>query len=186
VESSPRVPALAVLAESLIGNRLGASVYRRWVDALQLTGDERVLDVGTGAGACARHIAERLTNGRLTCLDIDARWLAIARTRVCGQSAEFVVADLCEWSRPGAFDAATVHFVLHDVAPGRRALFAHRLAECLAPGGRVWLREPVSHGMTASEMDALLVGAGLARVGENAFERVPLMGTAVRACWVKP
>lgn len=69
---------MEVVLEAVVGNRLGAGIYRRWVDALGFTGAEHVLEIGTGSGACARHLAAALPTGRPVCVDLDARWLAIA------------------------------------------------------------------------------------------------------------
>lgn len=181
------LPWLEVAVEELVGNRLGSSVYRRWVAGLGLAGTECVLEVGTGAGACARHLARALPEGRLTCLDIDPRWLACARRRLAEYDArvEFVVADASAWSRPGAFDAAIAHFVLHDIASGERALVLARIGESLRPGGRLFVREPLGHGMLAEELHGQLEAAGFQRACTEERERVPLMGETLSGVWLR-
>jgi len=179
------MPWLETTIESVVGNRLGAAIYGRWVAALGLRGDERVLEIGTGAGACARHLAASLPDGELVCLDVDERWLAIARKRLARfePRVEFVCADACTWSRPHAFNVAVAHFVLHDIAASQRRMALERVAESLCAGGRLHLREPMRHGMSADELRAQLMEVGFEQVGGDVLERVPLMGDTVCAVW---
>lgn len=182
---SARVYWLERVVEAVVGNRLGAGVYRTWVESLGLRGHERVLEVGTGAGACARHLAAALPKGSLTCVDVDARWQAVARERLAGAEAdvELVAADVAEYSRPGAFDAAVLHFVLHDIPEPSRAGALSVIAASLAPGGKLFVREPVEHGMSRSELVRLLAEAGFRQAGDLREERVPLMGKTVSGVW---
>lgn len=185
---TPPLPWLATTLESVVGNRLGAGVYRRWVASLPLAGDEDVLEVGTGAGACTRHLAAALPWGQLTCLDADPRWLAIAGNRLAGfeSRADLVVGDIAEWSRPAAFDAAVAHFVLHDIAPDVRVAALRNIAVSLRPGGRLYLREPITHGMSAQELQAQLGAAGLVQVELREPSSVPLMGPVLSGTWSRP
>lgn len=179
------VPWLERTLEAVVGNRLGAAVYRDWVAALGLLGDERVLDVGTGAGACARHLAEAVPAGRVTCLDVDPRWLTIAHKRLArwGDRVEFVQADAAEWSRPRAFDVATAHFVLHDIPASQLTPVLRQIAASLRPGGRLCVREPLTHGMSAEALLSQLREAGFRPVGEVTYAKVPLMGPTIEGTW---
>lgn len=184
-EGSAALPWPAIAVEAAVGNTLGSGVYRRWVGRIGLVGDERVLEVGTGAGACARHLACALPTGRLTCLEIDSRWLAIARRRLAsfGSRVEFVEADAASWSRSEAFDVVVAHFVLHDIPmPDREAVLGH-ISESLRPGGRLHLREPVAHGMGAQVLDRQLRCAGFAPSTRARSGRVPLMGETIDGVW---
>ncbi len=175
---------LSRIAEALLGDRLGAGVYRDWVALLGLRGDERVLEVGCGAGACARHLAAAVPDGRLTCLEIDGRWLEIARRRLrrFGERIELVEADASLWSRPGSFDVIVIHFMLHDVPLASRDAVARLSARSLLPGGRLCMREPVGHGVSETELLAPLSRAGLT-LERMTHERVPLMGPTVSGIW---
>lgn len=178
--------ALAIAVEEVVGNRLGSGVYRRWVEQLPLAGGERVLEVGCGAGACARHLAAAVPSGQLTCLDVDARWLEVARRRLArfGARVECVVADAAQWSRPDTYDVAVAHFVLHDIpGPGRRAAL-ECIAGSLRPGGLLCLREPVTHGVSEQQLLAELASAGFRTRGLLAPARVPLMGEVLSGVWV--
>jgi len=180
-----RLGRLEVAVEAVVGNRLGAGVYRRWVAGLGLAGDERVVEIGTGGGACARHLADALPHGTLTCVESDARWLEIARRRLrgFGSRVRFVGADAAEFSCPGAYDVAVAHFVLHDMPVAVRTEALTRIAESLAAGGTLRIREPLSHGMSAAELSCQLRDAGFDPVGDERREKVPLMGETVSSTW---
>ncbi len=183
--ATSKLPWLEVAVEAAVGNGLGAGVYRRWVSGLGLLGTECVLEIGTGGGACARHLAAALPAGRLVCVDIDPRWVAIAHRRLerFRGRVEFVVADASEWSRVGAFDSAVAHFVLHDMTATQRSQTLRRLAESLRHGGRLHLREPVTHGMTAEELLGQLAEAGFRELTAPTTGSVPLMGGTIQGVW---
>lgn len=183
--TSSRLPWLEVALEAAVGNGLGGGVYRAWVAALGLLGSESVLEIGTGGGACARHVAAALPAGTLVCVEIDPRWVAVARRRLKGfhDRVEFVVADASTWSRAGAFDSAIAHFVLHDMTTTQRSQTLRRLAESLRPGGRLHLREPSSHGMSVDELLSQVAEAGFREVAAPTTGSVPLMGQTIQGAW---
>lgn len=185
MSATATVPWVERATESLLGNGLGAGVYRRWVRSLGLIGSEDVLEVGTGAGACARHLAAVLPSGTLTCVDIDPGWLGIARDRLArfGGRVDFEVADMTMWSRPAAYDAVVVHFMLHDVARDDRDAVLVNIASSLRPNGRLYLREPLGHGMRFDELRERLARARLIPVHAEEFGSVPLMGDTVSGVW---
>jgi SAM-dependent methyltransferase len=118
------------------------------VDALPLTPDSRVLEIGCGPGAAARAVAARLTTGHVVAVDRSARAVALARAGGAAEIAagrlsvrqvaaeDFVLEpgeapfDLVFAVRVGALDGR------HPEA-GRRAWA--RIAAALAPGGRVFV-----------------------------------------------
>jgi ubiquinone/menaquinone biosynthesis C-methylase UbiE len=113
---------------------------RAIVDALPLTPDARVLEIGCGHGVAATFVCERLDGGRLTAVDRSEKMIAAARTRnaryVEDGTAEFLVGRL------EALDLGDRRFdVIFAVRVGlfhREPERAHALAaEWLAPGGSV-------------------------------------------------
>lgn len=118
------------------------------VDALPLTPDTRVLEIGCGPGAAARAVAARLDTGHVVAIDRSAT--AVVQARAAG-AAEIAAGrlsvrqtaiedferqpgeapfDLVFAVRVGALDGR------HPVA-GRRAWA--RITAALAPGGRVFV-----------------------------------------------
>lgn len=118
------------------------------VDALPLTPQARVLEIGCGPGAAARAVAARLTTGHILAIDRSAKAIAQAeaasaeeiasgRMSVRQVAAEDFVRELGEAPfdivfavRVGALDGR------HPEA-GRRVL--ERVTAALAPGGRLFV-----------------------------------------------
>lgn len=105
--------------------------------ALELRGDETVLDAGCGTGRLTRRLAERLPRGQVIALDASPAMLEVARRELAdlGERVSFVRAELARDELPSGvdvvFSTATFHWVLdHD------ALFAG-IARALVPGGRL-------------------------------------------------
>jgi len=173
-------------------NRLLSPVYRRFVDSLELTGREDVIDFGSGSGAEARHLARRLPDGELTCVDVSAIWLATAR-RVLRryQNVRFVLGDIRESDLPkDSFDLVVIHWMFHDISGPDREPILRTLIALLRPGGRIAIREPsapssLSDGewLDPGRLRGLLSGVGLrelrweqgkllwARYSEGVFEK---------------
>jgi SAM-dependent methyltransferase len=76
------------------------------VDALELEGGARVLDVGSGPGRHALALARRGFD--VVGIDASEEFIALAREAVAGQGlhARFVVADVRELAEDGTYDAA--------------------------------------------------------------------------------
>ena len=135
----PEPGRVEVLAAPLFTNVLLSPLYRRYVDQMGLRGDERVLDYGSGSGAAARHLAKRLRagGGRLTCMDVSARWQKVLRRVLRAYpDVEFRLGDVRTMGLPEAsFDVVLVHWMLHDVPPRDRPAIVAELARLLRPGG---------------------------------------------------
>jgi ubiquinone/menaquinone biosynthesis C-methylase UbiE len=102
-------------------------------DFVQPRGDERALDVGTGAGALALALAPLVRE--VVGLDPVPELLALARERA-RPNTEFVEGDGAALPFPDAsFDLAGTHRTLHHVAQPERVVA--ELARVTRPGGRV-------------------------------------------------
>jgi ubiquinone/menaquinone biosynthesis C-methylase UbiE len=102
-------------------------------DFLQPRGDERALDVGTGAGALAFALAPLVRE--VVGLDPVPELLELARQRT-QPNTEFVEGDGAALPFPGAsFDLAGTHRTLHHVAEPERVVA--ELARVTRPGGHV-------------------------------------------------
>ena len=148
---------------------LGSRESRAFAESLPLGGDEEVLDYGSGNGATARFIAERLDKGgRLTCVDISEVWHRVIRENLRGyDNVRFLLGDILGLDAGNArYDLVTLHFVLHDLKPEERPARTARLAEALKPGGRLVIEEPKkeSHGIQLAEIRTLMDRAGLGEI----------------------
>lgn len=187
----PEPGRVEVLAAPFFTNTLLGPLYRRYVDQMGLRGDERVLDYGSGSGAAARHLAKRLRagGGRLTCMDVSARWQKVLRRVLRAYpDVEFRRGDVRTTGLPEAgFDVVLVHWMLHDVAPWDRPSIVAELARLLRPGGRLFSREPTGakHGMPAAQAREVYAAAGLSE-SLAAEGKLPLIGEYYRAVWTRP
>jgi ubiquinone/menaquinone biosynthesis C-methylase UbiE len=178
-------------AARLFTNLLLSPLYRHYVEQMGLRGDERVLDYGSGSGAAARHLAKLLEagGGRLTCMDVSARWQTVLRKVLRAYpDVEYFLGDVRTVGLPAAgFDVVLVHWMLHDIPPWDRSAIVAELTRLLRPGGRLFLREPTGkkHGMPAAQARELFAAAGLTetRASEG---RIFLLGEYYRAVWVSP
>lgn len=183
-------------AYRLLYDPLRAGYLRRLVASLELTGTERVLDFGSGAGSEAVYLAQALeSSGRLTCLDVSPTWLAEARRRLRRfTNVEFLLGEKSTVALPEAtFDVILAHFVLHDVARDALPGVLVALARSLRPGGRFVVVEPdpssgsgslsvpLHHRFRADELRSQMAAAGLA---EESREIVSALGgPAVRSVY---
>lgn len=102
-------------------------------DFVEPTGDERALDVGTGAGALALALAPFVRE--IVGVDPVPELLELARERAA-QNTEFVEGDGTALPFPdGDFDLAGTHRTLHHIA--RPDLVVAELARVTRSGGRV-------------------------------------------------
>jgi len=118
---------------------------RRAVEALRLSGTERVLDIGSGTGELERLIRERDPRTTLVGVDVTPQMLAAAREKFRDDpKATFVLAQA--ESLPFAsseFDAVVSCNMLHHV--GAPAVLFGEWARVLRAGGRMvlvdWCRD---------------------------------------------
>jgi len=130
---------------------LAPYLFRRYLRSLALKGSERVLEVGCGSGALTREISRMVPSGSVVAIEMSPYWAESATRRLRGRAnvhlwqGDVRTADL----RPASFDAVFFHFVLHDIPECDRSSLLSALHEALAPGGLVYLREPISprHGL---------------------------------------
>jgi trans-aconitate 2-methyltransferase len=108
--------------------------------AVELRGDEHVLDIGCGDGRISARIAtEFVAKGTVCGIDASADTIGFAQRRHADVSnLHFIVVDTRRMHLHGSFDAAVSFNALHwvpDLLPALRGLRA-----VLVPGGRAWLR----------------------------------------------
>lgn len=121
-------------------SELQRTVAGRTLAGLQMTGDERVLDVGCGDGYLTKHVAARLPDGSIVGIDASPRMIATA----CGRPAPprarlaFLVASADALPFKPAFDLVMSFNALHWVVDSGAALRA--IAGAVRVDGRVLLQ----------------------------------------------
>ncbi len=107
---------------------------KRFLDGLELAGDEVVLDAGCGTGRVTKLLVERIPRGRVIAVDASPSMVEIARETL-GESADVRGADLTalDLGEPVdfVFSTSVFHWILDH-----EALFASLHGE-LRPGGRL-------------------------------------------------
>jgi cyclopropane fatty-acyl-phospholipid synthase-like methyltransferase len=109
------------------------------VEVLDVTPEDRILEVGCGHGVAVSLVCERLDGGRITALDRSPKMIEMARkrNRACGERARFVAARLEEadlgdetYDKVFAVHVSALH------TPGKPL---DVVREHLAPGGGLYL-----------------------------------------------
>jgi SAM-dependent methyltransferase len=167
----------------------GKAVYKGYADRLPLSGNEKVLDFGSGMGTVAYYVAQRLTpgHGHLTCVDISKRWLAACRKTlrrfpgVCFLYGDVYNLPLSKES----FDLIYCHFVLHDISNSELEKVLPALAGLLKSNGMLAFREPLKETNKLRIVQRLLeCQKGLSKT-ENRITDVPYMGNTLESIYIK-
>jgi ubiquinone/menaquinone biosynthesis C-methylase UbiE len=124
------------------------------------------MDFGCGGGVESRFILEHLEDGgHLTCIELSHYWIERAKKRLGKYpNADFIEGDIRNLDIPdNSFDVIFTIHVIHDIPPDERQSTVDALVRKLKPGCPFYIWEPtkVSHGMTAEEIETLLLNAGL-------------------------
>ncbi len=124
-------------------------VWKRLLDALELRGDERVLDLGCGRGAVLMAAARRLERGHATGVDLWQPDQSGNSPRQTWQNAEregvvatvsLVTADMARLPfADAAFDVVVSNLALHNLPGEGRDRAVDEAVRVLRPGGRVAL-----------------------------------------------
>ncbi len=118
--------------------------YAMLIQALELKGDERVLDLGCGPGELSLEIARRLTDGYVVGVDISENMIRIAKRKASLaniENAEFLVGDVTNLTfRPGEFDVCVNSYLIHWIHDVRA--FLRGIHGVLREGGRLGIISP--------------------------------------------
>jgi ubiquinone/menaquinone biosynthesis C-methylase UbiE len=140
--------------------------YNNFVQRLKLTGNENILDFGSGSGGEAIHLAEMIQNknGRLTCLDISSTWLTVVKHRLSAfKNIYYIEGEITKKQIPkNSFDVIVLRLVLHDIPKDQRKQVINYFYTILKPNGSVYIYEPLGkgHAMDEAEMRSLFIHAG--------------------------
>lgn len=112
---------------------------KRLVEHLQLQPHQQLLDVCTGTGVVALTAAEKLSQGKVTGIDLSTGMLQQARNKATDKklsNTEFQQMDLEQLTFPeGTFDVATSSFGLFFIDDMTAAL--NNIARTVKPGGKI-------------------------------------------------
>jgi len=179
-------PTLEIRLTLTLGLTLLSPYYRSFARTLNLRGDERVLDFGSGSGICSRHIAAGLQRGgHLDCVDVSRGWMDVIRMTLRRfNNISYHLGHITEIDLPAsAFDVVVMHFVLHDIPAAERPGVVTALAQLLKPAGRLILREPQGEGLTLEELNQLTAAADLHPFALTA--RKIAIGSVYDACFTR-
>jgi ubiquinone/menaquinone biosynthesis C-methylase UbiE len=183
-----------LIFDTILNTRLGSMIlpiYRSYIKGLDLEGDETVLELGSGSGIATRHLAGILGKGggRVLCVDPSKTMTGIARKRLRNHAnVEIRTGDIRSLDiEDSSFDAAFVHFTLHDIDETIRLDTVRALCRKLRPGGRLYLREPtVKFGaMPVDSMREVLTRGGFVEQ-DHRMTGAPLFGPMYEAVYLKP
>ena len=153
-------------------------VVAAMTEALQLTGHERVLEVGTGSGYATAILAEMLpVSSPIRTIEIIPE-LADRARRVLGElgyeNVQVRVSDgALGWPEAAPFDAILVSAAPREVPPA--------LLDQLAPGGRLVLPVGPSPEQQELQLWRRLSSGGLEKRGLMQVRFVPLIGSSQRS-----
>jgi ubiquinone/menaquinone biosynthesis C-methylase UbiE len=182
-----------MIFDAVLNSRLISAVfpfYRRYVEGMGLKGDERILEFGSGTGAASRYLAEILLKGggHLTCVDMSEAMSRVARKRLKKYpNVETRVGDIRTLDvKDSTYDAASIHFTLHDLDESIRLETVKALAGKLRSDGRLFIREPTEkfNAMSPEAMRKVLSEGGLEELTCR-FTKAPLFGPMYEAVYTK-
>ncbi|MDV5143891.1 class I SAM-dependent methyltransferase [Streptomyces sp. SBC-4] len=151
-----RIPPVLAVAGGLFLHASVRGKFLVWdeqLDALDLEGDERVLDLGCGRGAVLTAVARRVPKGRVTGVDI---WRSVDQSgnnqRTAADNAEreqvadrvdLVTADMRRLPlADGRFDVVVSSMAIHNITSAQGREEAVREAyRVLRPGGRLLIAD---------------------------------------------
>lgn len=162
-------PSTLFIIEDKLKGLIGRPIlYAPYYRTFGLRGNENILDFGCGGGAGSRCLANFLTNGHLTCVDVSNYWIQKARKRLKKyNNIDCTSGDIRELEIPdSSFDVISIIHVIHDINPGERQGTINALSRKMKAGATLFIKEPIkkSHGMPVEEIRQLLSSVGLKEI----------------------
>ena len=101
------------------------------------TASIRVLDLGCGTGTVAQGIVEAFPNAHVTCVDVAANMIGMARSKLVRYSQiDYLVENFYTLEVDGRYDAIVSSLALHHlVTEDDKRWFYRRIYDWLIPGG---------------------------------------------------
>ena len=150
---------------SLMGFFFGRFLYRKLLKNLNLTGQESILDFGSGVGTLAKIILRKIQpKGHYTCLDVSEVLTDEAKRKLRRfENVDFIVSDVRNSNlKANTYDLIVSSWVIHHVPEDVRLESMKYLHKILKPEGRALIQEfsGDSHGMPEEKIMKLFDDAG--------------------------
>jgi len=151
--------------------------------------DDKVLEIGCGAGNLSRFLVQRLHGGELICLDISNYWLNKAKERLEKfNNIKYKLRDLTKLNLENSYyDIVILHYVLHDIKKEHRLNTIKTLKNKLKNKGVVYIREPTrkNHGILPQDVEKLMLLAGFSKKFSKESYSFPLRGKVYEATFTQ-
>jgi len=144
----------------------GRKFYKKLLKALELNGNESVLDFGSGAGVLAKKIIKELSSeGKLTCLDLSEAFLHKVRKKLRKYpNVNYILGDIREMDiSANTFDKIIITWVIHHIEDEVRSGLLNSIVKTLKPEGEIYVIEFLAtpHGIAEEFLIELFNGMGL-------------------------
>lgn len=164
---------LEIFLTLTLSHTIVSPFYKSYAYGMGLQGHEKVVDFGSGSGTMARYLAAILAKGGgwLYCIDRSVLWMHVLKKKLRGYTnvvyKQGLVFDMDLEAE--SYAAVLIHFTLHDVEPHLQGPTVKALTALLKPGGRIFIREPVtpSHGMLPESVRRIMLDCGLTEVASR-------------------
>jgi len=160
-------PPLEVFLTLMLGQTILRPYYQNFINGLDLNGNEKILDFGSGSGVCSRHIANQLKKGgQLDCLDISEVWQSVIRTNLKRfTNVNYHLGQITDVDLPDkSYDMVVAHFVFHEIPNTACSAVMNSIAKKLKPSGRLVIREPHGHNLEIADLKTWAQVAGLKEI----------------------
>jgi SAM-dependent methyltransferase len=111
-------------------------VWSEWFSARQSM-PARILDFGSGVGNSVPFFRAFFPSSQLTCADVSARSLDLARARFPGQESQITIQDTRIPAGDAEFDAVFSACVFHHIPHEQHAAWLRELWRVTVPGGAI-------------------------------------------------
>ena len=151
-------------------NHLFSFIYTKYIRTLELSGNENILDFGSGSGAGSKHLAKLIQGktGHLSCLDTSSYWTSVAKKLLRPYNhVTFYNDSITNLHLPEhSFDIIYIHYTLHDVPKVQRTGIIAEFYRIMKPTGRLCIKEPqrTNDGMPVEEIEELMSANGLIKM----------------------
>lgn len=133
----------------LFSSIITRSAYKKLIKALNLNGNERILEFGSGVGSLGKKLALELQNkGELVCIDVSDKFLDQTKQKLKKfNNVKFILGEISTTDIPdSSFDYIVATWVLHHVKDDKLEPSIDKFRSILKQNGKIFIIEfPDSH-----------------------------------------